>query len=101
MVETGMVANSYRASLARVLPSARRAAAEAQDVFRAARQAMEAGAWDGGRSREFYAGCVDQDARAGAAADACVGDLEARHRSEPVLVDAADRRAWAYREVGR
>lgn len=93
MPELDTVENAYRVHLGWALPTARAVAGEADDPFAVTRRAMEADAWDGGESADFYQQCMQHGSSAATAADECLAALEGRFRAEPPQVAPSDRRA--------
>lgn len=93
MSEAEQVPNRYRERLGWALPGVRGQAEVVRRAFARVDRAMAAGAWDSPLAQTFYDGCVEAQRSARATAEACVDDMELRHRREPVMVSRDDRRA--------
>ena len=93
MSESDQVPNRYRERLGWALPGVRGDVESVRRAFSRIDRAMAAGAWDSPLAQSFYDGCVEAQRSARTAAEACVDEMELRHRREPVMVPRDDRRA--------
>lgn len=96
MTVVDQVENVYRTHLGWALPGAREVEGQCVDAFVVAQRALEANAWQGGRSVEFSGACAAKQAAADSAAGECVSALETHFRAEPLQVPRTDRRSRFY-----